>query len=143
VSVCAGDWGIEERPEEDAQGRGEDAQGRTFSEALSSVSPLALSRFLWHHVTMMSFPPGAARRASSPTNLGLSGMCSPLSHGPHEVEGRVRERGGHRVGHHQLHLNRDNRGGTVTLTVAVMESVTETGTQCPATVMYNGVVFFF
>lgn len=32
-----------------------------------------------HHVTMMTLPPGAATRVSSPMNLVLSGMCSPLS----------------------------------------------------------------
>ena len=35
--------------------------------------------YLWHQVTMMMRPPGAATLASSPTNRGFSGMCSPLS----------------------------------------------------------------
>ena len=35
--------------------------------------------YRWHQVTMMMRPPGAATLASSPTNWGFSGMCSPLS----------------------------------------------------------------
>ena len=34
---------------------------------------------LWHHVTMMTRPPGWQTLTSSLTNLGLVGMCSPLS----------------------------------------------------------------
>lgn len=34
---------------------------------------------LWHHVTMMTRPPGWQTLTSSLTNLGFVGMCSPLS----------------------------------------------------------------
>lgn len=36
-------------------------------------------KFLWHHVTIIILPPGAATRTNSLTNLVLSGICSPLS----------------------------------------------------------------
>ena len=37
-----------------------------------------LMNHLWHHVTMMTLPPGAQTLQSSFTNLGFVGICSPL-----------------------------------------------------------------
>ena len=55
------------------------AMHNALSQILLQCTGNRLQAHLWHQVTMMMRPPGAVTRASSPTNRGFSGMCSPLS----------------------------------------------------------------